>query len=195
MEIRRIAFIAGSESDFWQMFEGMEILLKYEAEGKVELFKVHPASQHRRPLTVQSILFEYSKMSANKKPHFIITSAGWANHLSGCSDAFLRYTLGDETIVVIAVAMRDPENDDHTQSAIKSTTEVPGIQAIFKDLDGNPLVGSKGYAWAAEYSATTEVIPTVKAKEPPPYEPWDPVDVVRVGKEQLMKRMSDGKAI
>ena len=195
MEKRRIALIAGSKTDYWQMIDGLEFLIKMRNENKIELFKVNPASQHRRPLTVQSILFEYSKMPKDKKPHFIITSAGWANHLSGCCDAFLRYTLGDDSIVVIAVAMKDPENEAHTLAAITSTSEVPGKQVVFTDENGFPLAGPDGYLWAAKYAALTNMIPTVIAKEPPEFDPLDATEAVRIGKLQLAKRLNEGKPI
>ena len=186
-EPRRIAIMCGSDSDLWQFVPGLEYLQVLEKKGLVTLLGIDPVSIHRRTLTALSILFEYARMPIHQRPHFIITAAGWANHLSGCTDAFLRYTLADESIVVIAVAMEDPKDYKHTVAAITSTSEVPGIQAIHTNDAGKALVGSEGVLWACGYAAHGQ-FPTLKAKTPPPYRRLKLVEALTTGRKQLASK-------
>ena len=166
--MRRIGILSGSKNDLDQCIDGNAYLLKMVEQGLAEVYAVDPASIHRRTMTVISILTEYARMPAEKRIHFLITIAGWANHLSGGSDSFLRFNLQDSGIVVLAVGAEDPKDPKHTQAAVTSTSEVPGIQAIWADNDGSPLVGAKGYLWACKFAVEGE-LPKVYAKDPPSY--------------------------
>jgi len=170
--MRKIGIMIGSLSDLDQCLEGFEYLIKMGEKGLAEIYWVEVSSQHRHTLIVQSILTQYSRMPADEKIDVLITGAGWANHLSGCVDSFLRYTLQDSDITVIGVAFEDPENFTHTRAAILSSSEVPGNQMILKNDKGESLVGEKGFLSACQY-AIEGALPKVKAKIPPEYSRMD----------------------
>jgi phosphoribosylcarboxyaminoimidazole (NCAIR) mutase len=155
--MRKIAIIVGSKSDLSQCQLG----LKFLQEAKVEVIGVYIRSQHRNTLPTQNLL----KQLVEEGVDVIIIGAGWANHLTGCCDAFLRYALRDKKIVVVGVAFRDVTNEKHTQAAILSITEVPGTQVLFKFRDRD-LVGIRGFLQACEIAATGELpeitLPTPK---------------------------------
>lgn len=170
--MRKIGIIIGSLSDLDQCLKGFEYLIKMAEKGLAEIHWVDASSQHRHTLIVQSILTQYSRMPVNEKIDVLITGAGWANHLSGCADSFLRYTLQDSDITVIGVAFEDHENSNHTRAAILSSSEVPGNQMILKNYRRQPLVGEEGFLWACQY-AVEGALPEVKAKIPPEYKRMD----------------------
>jgi len=80
-----------------------------------------------------------------------IVGAGWANHLTGCCDAYLRFTLRSTDFSVVGVAFDDPKSEQHTQAAILSITEVPGSQVIYKDKEG-VFIGSNGFLRACQFA-------------------------------------------
>lgn len=93
---------------------------------------IYVRSQHRNTLAVQELLIRMSQ----EKVDAVIVGAGWANHLTGCCDAFLRYSLQDSHVRVIGVAFKDEVQARRTQAAVLSITEVPGTQVIFNDYIG-----------------------------------------------------------
>ena len=97
-----LAIIIGSLSDLSQSDKGLHFLST--VLDKINVIGVYVRSQHRNTLDVQELLMELVR----KNVDVIIVGAGWANHLTGCSDAFLRYTLQNDKIVVIGVAFEDP---------------------------------------------------------------------------------------
>ena len=159
--LRRIGVIVGSDTDLKQCVEGLGLLIDENLKGKVNLAWVDTASQHRNTLPLQGILTAYSMLPVEQKVDVLIIGAGWANHLSGCSDAFLRNTLRDDKIEVFAVAFEDPECPEHTRAAKLSITEVPKTQVIYKDY-----VGAEGFLKACQDALTMELpkikLPTVK---------------------------------
>lgn len=166
--MRKIGIMIGSLSDFDQCLKGFEYLIKMVEKGLAEVYWVDASSQHRHTLIVQSILTQYSRVPADEKIDALITGAGWANHLSGCDDSFLRYTLQDSDITVIGVAFEDPKNLTHTRAAILSSSEVPGNQMILENDKGESLIGEEGFLWACQHAVEGN-LPKVKAKTPPKY--------------------------
>lgn len=88
----------------------------------------------------------------------VITAAGWANHLTGCIDAFLRYTLGAKQPWVIGVALEDPSDSMHTLAAQLSISEVPGTKVIYS-CGGVPFIGSEGFSEACQYAISNNPYP------------------------------------
>ncbi len=142
--MRKIAVIIGSTSDLKQCIVGLKFLKMCESRGQIKVKGVYIRSQHRNTLDVQSLLTELSR----NKIDAIIVGAGWANHLTGCCDAFLRYTLQDTYVRVIGVAFQDEVQARRTQAAVLSITEVPGTQVIFNDY-----IGQDGFARACLLAA------------------------------------------
>lgn len=137
---RVIAVMVGSESDLSQCVEGFKALEKAREEGKIDLFddEVRVSSIHRATEATLERLRKYHSSACG--PQVLITGAGWANHLSGTCDAYLRNELGDQDIFVIGVAFEDPKNEEHTETAIRSIAHVPGNQVVMGDDEG-PYVG------------------------------------------------------
>lgn len=156
--MRKIAVIAGSKSDLRQCLEGLEYL---KNNKDVEIQYVYIRSQHRNTLEAQVLLQHLSK----EKFDCIITGAGWANHLSGCSDAYLRYTLQDNHLVVIGVAF-EVGDEKRDNAARLSISEVPGTQVIYKD-EGGQFFGAIGFLRACRYAATRQLpIPRIPDAKP-----------------------------
>ncbi len=165
--MRNIVIIVGSKSDLKQCRKGLEWLR--DNENVVSVVKVHIASQHRHTWRVQNILEDLA--ASPNPPDAIIAGAGWANHLTGCCDAYLRYTLRNDRIPVIGVAFQDKDNEDHTTAAILSISCVPGTQVVFtpngKDLVlQNEFIGEDGFYRACVHAATGE-LPKITLKDPP----------------------------
>jgi phosphoribosylcarboxyaminoimidazole (NCAIR) mutase len=162
--MRKIIIIAGSKNDLKQCQMGFNWLLGQKETINVK--KVHVASQHRHTLKVQQILIdEVDGLTGTDPIDAIIACAGWAAHLPGCCDAFLRYRLKNTTIPVIGVAIQDGENHLHNQAAILSITQVPGTQVIFKNGD-EEFFGEKGFLAACKFAATG-TFPVITLKKPP----------------------------
>ncbi|MFA4819164.1 MAG: phosphoribosylaminoimidazolesuccinocarboxamide synthase [Patescibacteria group bacterium] len=154
MKKRKIAVIVGSKSDLTQCADGLAFLAQSVNKDKVEVVGITVASIHRNTNAVLKILRSLCDLDVDA----IIIGAGWANHLTGTCDAYLRYTLGDDKMAVIGVAFEDENNIDHTKAAILSITEVPGTQVVFNDY-----VGSAGFLKACEF-AVNENLPEVSLK-------------------------------
>ena len=89
-------------------------------------------------------------------------AAGWANHLTGTFDAYLRHTLKTRWPRVIGVAIEDTDEKlgwwqrmTHTMAACLSIIGVPGTQVICaSDRTDDPcLVGEAGFLEACELAA------------------------------------------
>ncbi|QQG52963.1 MAG: AIR carboxylase family protein [Candidatus Falkowbacteria bacterium] len=162
--MRKIAIIVGSKSDLSQCHGGLEFLKEHQNShpGEIEVVGIYVRSQHRNTLETQELLRELANMEVD----VAIIGAGWANHLTGCCDAFLRYTLKNDHLVVIGVAFEDKENERHNQAAYLSITEVPGTQVIFED-DDFPNVGPLGFSRACVF-AVDEELPEIKLPAPRP---------------------------
>jgi phosphoribosylcarboxyaminoimidazole (NCAIR) mutase len=90
-----------------------------------------------------------------------IVGAGMANHLTGTSDAILRYKMGDMRVPVIGVAFQG-KTPEQTQAAIISIQQVPGTQVIFDDY-----VGPVGFYRACK-RAVEGNFPAIKAVQDKP---------------------------
>ncbi len=159
---RRIGAIVGSDSDLKQCVPGIDFMLNKHLYGNVELAWFDTSSQHRNTLTLQGILTAYATLPEDQRVDVLIVGAGLANHLSGCSDAFLRYTLRNDRIVVIAVAFEGKDQRE-TMAAVYSITYVPGTQAVFKDY-----IGIDGFLQACRDALEME-LPEIKL---PAVKPW-----------------------
>lgn len=163
-----IAIIIGSGSDLKQCRSGFKWLSAND--DKIFVKKIFIASQHRHTLKVQDILV--TLVDKEIPPDAIIIGAGWANHLTGCCDAFLRYTLKNTRTNVVGVAFDDlseksnpEERYRHNQAAVLSITEVPGTKVIFKDKEGQ-FFGEDGFLRACKLVAMGE-LPEIILKPPP----------------------------
>jgi phosphoribosylcarboxyaminoimidazole (NCAIR) mutase len=159
--MRRIAIIIGSDSDLPQCQEGLKFLVQMVVDGKAEVIEVITASIHRNTEFVLQKLCDLGG-----KIDVLIAGAGWANHLTGTADAYLRYYLRDQGIVVIGVAFEDEKSAIHTQAAINSILHVPGTQVVFDNLE-NLFVGSTGFLLACQFAVEGE-LPIIKLKDPKP---------------------------
>lgn len=90
------------------------------------------ASIHRNTSVVLQQLTAWSKYNYID---VLIAGAGMANHLTGVCDAYLRYTLENNHIVVVGVAFAH-ENPKNTEAAATSITQVPGTQVVFDNFVG-----------------------------------------------------------
>lgn len=157
--MKKIAIIIGSESDLKQCRSGLEWLSDHK--NLAEVVGVYISSQHRNTGLTQQLL----RNLVNSDVDVTITGAGWANHLSGCCDAWLRYTMRTTKMPIIGVAFEDPKNERHTQAAILSITEVPGTQVIYKNYAGEKFIGSPGFL-AACIMAVEQPLPVINLPEP-----------------------------
>lgn len=156
-KMRRVAILVGSDSDLQQCKKGFRFLVRATKAERVEVVEIITASIHRNTEFVLEKL-----RSLIGKVDVLIVGAGWANHLTGTVDAFFRYTLKDETIVVLGVAFRDPKNPIHSMAATLSITEVPGTQVVFEEFSGD-----EGFFKACKF-AVEKALPTITAREPKP---------------------------
>ncbi|MFA4999944.1 MAG: AIR carboxylase family protein [Patescibacteria group bacterium] len=158
---RKIAVILGSKSDLKQCYDGLLFLKEFEESVlKNTTIKVYIRSVHRNTLS----LFDLLKKLSLSGTDVIITAAGWANHLSGCTDAYLRYTLRATKPVVVGVSLQDDDYPKHTHAAMLSVSEVPGTQVIFAD-EGGQFIGPNGFFRACQF-ATMRQLPEIKLPEP-----------------------------
>ncbi|MFA4942814.1 MAG: AIR carboxylase family protein [Patescibacteria group bacterium] len=148
----KVAIIIGSRNDLAQCLDGLKYL---KGDPNLKVVGVYIRSQHRNTLETQALLKKLVEM----KVDIIITAAGWANHLTGCVDAFLRYTLKDKRIVVLGVAIEDLNSKRHTEAAVLSITEVPGTQVVFREGDSKLtgqnaiFIGRQGFLRACMLAA------------------------------------------
>ena len=179
IEHPRIATMFGSDSDLEQAVEAHDFLLKEAAEGRIILFDEWTNSIHRNPADVLAAL---SKLIGEVDA--ILVGAGWANHLTGCVDAFLRNFFRNDHIVIFGVAIEDLANEVHTETAIWSITELPSSEVVF-----NGYVGQEGCLRAAQDMAKG-VYPVIKLKDlkgkPAVRRPIE--EAIRIGQEKRKKQ-------
>ncbi|NTV41558.1 MAG: AIR carboxylase family protein [Candidatus Moranbacteria bacterium] len=130
--IKRISIIIGSKSDLPQCKDGLEYLSLFIRSGEVILVEFDVASIHRNTEDVLKIVYD---LVENQGVNCLIVGAGMANHLTGTIDAFLRYTMKNDSVLVYGVAF-EGKTPQHLLAAKLSIIEVPGTQVIF-DFD-NP---------------------------------------------------------
>ncbi len=154
--MRKIGIIIGSESDLDQCVEGLEYLNELSEAGKIEISNTIIASLHRNT----KFVLDTTRVTAEQNIDVLIAGAGWANHLTGTVDAYLRYHLKNNKVVVVGVAFEDRSNPDHTMAAILSITQVPKTQVVFNDY-----VGAEGFLRACKFAVSGE-LPKIKSPEP-----------------------------
>ncbi len=164
--MRRIAVIVGSKSDLKQCLDGLQLLATAKKHGEIELIDIRASSIHR---VTRETLAHLESLSKMKPPiDVLLTAAGWANHLTGICDSYLRYSLNDTHIIVVGVAFEDPSNNKHTLAAKLSITEVPGTQVVSGD-GIRTFVGSEGFLRACRFAIKGQ-LPEVKLPKPRPVE-------------------------
>jgi phosphoribosylcarboxyaminoimidazole (NCAIR) mutase len=161
--MRKIAVILGSKTDLPQCVAGLKLLKAAIEAGEVELYmgQVIISSIHR---ATDDTLNLVSELSSGADVDVLITGAGWANHLTGVCDSYLRYGLDDAKINVIGVAFEDPNDSTHTATAIASIIHVPKTKVIYQDANGI-FCGGDGFARACQYAVSGE-LPEIKLPEP-----------------------------
>ena len=155
--MRRIGIIIGSESDLPQCKSGLVFLAE---TSNVEVPFVDVASIHRNTKVVLGKLEQLHEAPPWQSVDALIVGAGWANHLSGMVDAYLRYELGNASITVYAVAFEDAKDNMHTQAARMSIIHVPGTKMIFRDY-----VGAIGFLRACQ-DAAKDALASIKLPKP-----------------------------
>jgi len=124
--MKKIGIMIGSDSDLPQCLAGLNYLKEAQKKGLCDVVIIITNSIHRNTEEVLENLRMYS--------HLLdawIIGAGWANHLTGTCDAFLRYTLKNTATRVFGVAFRDDNNAGNNLAACLSITRVPGTQVIY----------------------------------------------------------------
>lgn len=176
--MRKIAIMIGSDSDLPQCESGFEYLLEAERKGLVKIIKVITSSIHGN---TQGVLNKLLDLYARDAIDAIIVGAGMANHLTGTADAYLRYGLGNNKIVVIGVAFlgKDPA---HTRAAQESIIYVPGTQVVFDEY-----VGATGFRRACEFAAEGE-LPKIILKEDKPIRERTLIEALAEAKRLLNKK-------
>jgi phosphoribosylcarboxyaminoimidazole (NCAIR) mutase len=158
MEKIRIGIMVDSDSDLKsQCLVGLQLLQKNKS---VEVVAIITASIHRN---TKEVLFNIEQWTP--RVDIWIVGAGWANHLTGTAEAYLRYAL-KSTIPVIGVAFTDGDNVIHNEAARLSVTEVPGTQVIWQDALGQ-FIGPYGFERACKFAANGK-FPKIELKEPKP---------------------------
>lgn len=162
MKKRKIAVIVGSLNDLIsQGGKGLRALQKYAAGGVIEVIGVYVSSIHRNTEATLALLKDLSAREVD----VIITGAGWANHLTGTADAYLRHEIRNTHTVVVGVAFADEKDPKRTEAAVASIVYVPGTQVVWSLC---VMTGSEGFRRACEWAAT-EDLPEIKL--PTPHEP------------------------
>ncbi|MFH1866621.1 MAG: AIR carboxylase family protein [Patescibacteria group bacterium] len=181
---RRIAIIVGSDSDLSQCSPGLEYLKRAVEAGSIEVVDVITASIHRNTDKVLDLCRRLSGLV-----DVVIVGAGWANHLTGTVDAYLRYTLKNDQLVVVGVAFADPDNTVHTEAAKLSISEVPGTWVVF-----NNYVGRYGFFEACMFAVSAD-LPVIKLKKPKLLKRRTLVKAIEVAyqAEQLEKQQKKGR--
>lgn len=157
MKKRSIIIIIGSESDLSQCKKGLKFLKQMVYNGEINEVSVITASIHRNTMHILGLIGRLSTINLSSQ-YVFITGAGWANHLTGMADAYLRYGLNDTKIPVIGVAFEDKENSVHTKTAMLSISEVPGTQVIYRSAPNQEqFVGESGFLEACIVAALGEL--------------------------------------
>lgn len=163
---RKVAVMVGSLSDLKQCLAGLATLRDASDHGTIELLgnMILVSSIHRATEVTLQQIRTYHELE--QPPDVLIAGAGWANHLTGMCDAYLRYALQDTKIVVVGVAFEDPSNEFHTMAARLSITEVPGNQVVFSDGQSN-FIGANGFLRACRFAISGQ-LPVITLPDPRP---------------------------
>lgn len=178
--MRKIGIMIGSDSDLSQCLAGLEYLKKAEEAGQCEIVEVITNSIHRNTDETLENLRIYTK---HRDVGVWIIGAGWANHLTGIADSYLRYRLKNDKVPVIGVAF-DAGDEEKNLAAFLSIEQVPGHQAIF---DRQSFFGEEGFLAACKLAVTDGVTKniTIKASKPVEFRSLDEaIDEARKRKEK-----------
>jgi phosphoribosylcarboxyaminoimidazole (NCAIR) mutase len=145
--MRKIGIFLGSASDLKQCLKGLQYLWDAQGQGSVKVPFVRINSIHRNTFATLLYIFFLWLFSFIERIDAIIVGAGMANHLTGTTDAFLRYFLRSRRIVIIGVAFENAKDPESTQAAILSITKVPGTQVVFDNF-----VGAEGFFRACQFT-------------------------------------------
>lgn len=160
--MRKIAVIIGSKSDLSQCLAGLNLLQKAVEAKEAEIIGIYVRSQHRNTRDVQQLMDELIRQDVD----VAIIGAGWANHLTGCCDAYENYVQRSIRMAIIGVAFEDEKNQRHTNAAVLSMTEVPGHQIIYSN-DNGKFIGATGFRRAC-WTAVNCDLPERKLSDPKP---------------------------
>jgi len=176
--MRKVAVVIGSQTDLPQCKEGLTLLQNAVESGQIQLYldSVFISSIHR---ATDDTLNQLADISKSEDVDILITGAGWANHLTGVCDAYLRYGLDDVRTRVIGVAFEDKDDQTHTQAAVASIVNVPGTQVIYQD-DGGIFIGADGFTRACQFAISDE-LPVIKLPEARPQVRMSLADAIAKG--------------
>ena len=160
--MKRIGIMIGSDSDLPQCLTGFNYLEQYQNRGDCEIVIIITNSIHRNTEDVLENLRLYS----HQLDAWII-GAGWANHLTGTCDAFLRHTLKNTSTRVFGVAFKDNESREHNMAAALSISCVPGTQVIYNEHND---VGETSFLEACIKAVKSDCydLPPIKIGAPKP---------------------------
>lgn len=179
MNKNRILVLVGSNSDRPQLTSGLAYLV---GSHKADYLGLVVASIHRNTEFVLAlarvlagndisgvsgddyeILRQVTMSVGNVPTDIVIAGAGWANHLTGTFDAYLRHKNEDRLNreypyrpVVVGFAIEDPKNPRHTEAAVLSMTEVPNTQVKYSDESGEIFVRPDGFRRACEFAVNLD---------------------------------------
>lgn len=184
MEKRTVIFIVGSDSDLEQCEKGIKLLAKAHNDGKIIFLRQYTTSIHRNTDYTLDLAREITRKN---NVDFAIVAAGWANHLTGTFERYLR-NLGNTKTNIIGVACEDNKTEgkelaaERTLAAILGIKHVPGTQVIFHDY-----VGEEGARNAAFYAIHGNA---VEIKLPPQKDPKDraPGETLKFIEEEKKKK-------
>jgi len=177
----RVGTMFGSDSDLDQAYEAHMYLIHQAGLGHVSLSNEFTNSIHRNPADVLTTLSNLIGLV-----DALLVGAGWANQLTGCVNAFLRNLFHDYNIAVFGVAIEDPNNSVHTQTAVWSITELPGSEVVFDNY-----VGQEGCLRAAQ-DMCKGVYPIIRRKEQKPAVKRTIEEAAHIGWQQRQKRLGQG---
>lgn len=163
--MRKIGIMIGSDSDLPQCLAGLQFLQEAEVQGLAKVHAVITNSIHRN---TEKVLLNLRTDTREKEVEPLdrvdvwIIGAGWANHLTGTADAYLRHHMQNDRVPVFGVAF-ESDDPEKTLAAILSIKAVPGFQGIFSR---DRHVGSVGFLNACREAVLKDLpkikIPTAK---------------------------------
>lgn len=159
--MRKIGIMIGSDSDLPQCLVGLEYLKVAEETGQCEVVEVITNSIHRNTDETLENLRIYTK---HRNVEVWIIGAGWANHLTGVADSYLRYRMKNDKVPVIGVAF-DAGDEERNLAAFLSIEQVPGHQVVF---DRQEFFGEKGFLFACKLAVADGFTKDIKLKDSKP---------------------------
>jgi phosphoribosylaminoimidazole-succinocarboxamide synthase len=154
---RKVAVIAGSDSDLLQIAQGINLLRIGKKRGLIDVHFIDTCSAHRNPLDLERLVED----CINSGVDVIITCAGKLAALFGVVDlTLLRNKYHNTSISVVAVPMKG-DTQEATDAAILSAKQVPGSQFVYQGEFAND------HTKAFEFAISGE-LPEIKLALPKP---------------------------